>query len=333
MLQQPFPSSYETGIPMAEPGGPCSSPFLASIAHLTCALLFLRQAVGTWQLCVGRGLSVPATALCLWDRDLWWLLHKWEASPSCNTNNLENMASEWLRWTGKMFYKGKEWFSLDCTSHLSSFLKKWCPNSSEKTGKEERKRQQLGCGYLLLLAQLHTACPEPELFLGFPTADHVSIGGLGDSFYEYLIKSWLMSDKKDSEAKKMYDDALEVRSRLERWVFGGGRRPSDRFCWVLCVFGFIWYSLLTRSTESPTVLLFISLGNRKAFGQKICGRIDLHRRMEGRHLGPQNGPPGLLLWGHDSTGSWAWWRREEATLHGSRCRNYKHMSWVLRTLR
>lgn len=49
--------------------------------------------------------------------------------------------------------------------------------------------------------------------LPFPT-DHVSIGGLGDSFYEYLIKSWLMSDKKDSEAKKMYDDALEVRREL-----------------------------------------------------------------------------------------------------------------------
>ncbi|KAK2518671.1 Man1c1 [Columba guinea] len=48
-----------------------------------------------------------------------------------------------------------------------------------------------------------------KFFSGFPTTDHVSIGGLGDSFYEYLIKSWLMSDKKDSEAKKMYDDALE----------------------------------------------------------------------------------------------------------------------------
>ncbi|XP_067390038.1 mannosyl-oligosaccharide 1,2-alpha-mannosidase IC isoform X1 [Emydura macquarii macquarii] len=39
---------------------------------------------------------------------------------------------------------------------------------------------------------------------------HVSIGGLGDSFYEYLIKSWLMSDKRDAEAKKMYNDALEA---------------------------------------------------------------------------------------------------------------------------
>uniref|UniRef100_U3J935 alpha-1,2-Mannosidase n=2 Tax=Anas platyrhynchos TaxID=8839 RepID=U3J935_ANAPP len=51
---------------------------------------------------------------------------------------------------------------------------------------------------------------------------HVSIGGLGDSFYEYLIKSWLMSDKKDSEAKKMYDDALEaIEKHLVRRSAGG----------------------------------------------------------------------------------------------------------------
>ncbi|MBZ3882022.1 Mannosyl-oligosaccharide 1,2-alpha-mannosidase IC [Sciurus carolinensis] len=39
---------------------------------------------------------------------------------------------------------------------------------------------------------------------------HVSIGGLGDSFYEYLIKSWLMSAKTDTEAKDMYYKALEA---------------------------------------------------------------------------------------------------------------------------
>lgn len=44
----------------------------------------------------------------------------------------------------------------------------------------------------------------------FPFLDHVSIGGLGDSFYEYLIKSFLMSDKTDDDAKKMYYGALEV---------------------------------------------------------------------------------------------------------------------------
>lgn len=45
----------------------------------------------------------------------------------------------------------------------------------------------------------------------FPLTDHVSVGGLGDSFYEYLIKSWLMSAKTDMEAKDMYYEALEVR--------------------------------------------------------------------------------------------------------------------------
>jgi mannosyl-oligosaccharide alpha-1,2-mannosidase len=36
------------------------------------------------------------------------------------------------------------------------------------------------------------------------------VGGLGDSFYEYLLKAWLMSDKTDTEARKTYDDAIEV---------------------------------------------------------------------------------------------------------------------------
>ncbi|KAM6906212.1 mannosyl-oligosaccharide 1,2-alpha-mannosidase IA [Lycodopsis pacificus] len=39
---------------------------------------------------------------------------------------------------------------------------------------------------------------------------HVSVGGLGDSFYEYLLKAWLMSDRTDEEAKKMYYDALQA---------------------------------------------------------------------------------------------------------------------------
>ncbi|XP_052035600.1 mannosyl-oligosaccharide 1,2-alpha-mannosidase IB isoform X2 [Apodemus sylvaticus] len=39
---------------------------------------------------------------------------------------------------------------------------------------------------------------------------HTSVGGLGDSFYEYLLKAWLMSDKTDLEARRMYDDAVEA---------------------------------------------------------------------------------------------------------------------------
>ena len=36
------------------------------------------------------------------------------------------------------------------------------------------------------------------------------MGALGDSFYEYLIKSWVMSGKTDNVARRMYDKAVEV---------------------------------------------------------------------------------------------------------------------------
>ncbi|XP_018413536.1 PREDICTED: mannosyl-oligosaccharide 1,2-alpha-mannosidase IC [Nanorana parkeri] len=51
---------------------------------------------------------------------------------------------------------------------------------------------------------------------------HVSLGGLGDSFYEYLIKSWLMSAKQDNEAKGMYYEAVEaIEAHLIRKSLGG----------------------------------------------------------------------------------------------------------------
>ncbi|NXX88270.1 MA1A1 mannosidase, partial [Centropus bengalensis] len=51
---------------------------------------------------------------------------------------------------------------------------------------------------------------------------HVSIGGLGDSFYEYLLKAWLMSDKADEEGKKMYYDAVQaIETHLIRKSSGG----------------------------------------------------------------------------------------------------------------
>ncbi|CAC5376255.1 MAN1A_C [Mytilus coruscus] len=39
---------------------------------------------------------------------------------------------------------------------------------------------------------------------------HVAIGALGDSFYEYLIKSYVQSGNKDELAKKMYFDAVQA---------------------------------------------------------------------------------------------------------------------------
>ena len=53
-------------------------------------------------------------------------------------------------------------------------------------------------------------------------AAHVSIGALGDSFYEYLLKAWIQTNGQDSEAKTMYDNAvIGVEKTLLRTSNGG----------------------------------------------------------------------------------------------------------------
>lgn len=38
----------------------------------------------------------------------------------------------------------------------------------------------------------------------------MSMGALGDSFYEYLLKAWLQANKEDNEARQMFDDAMQA---------------------------------------------------------------------------------------------------------------------------
>ncbi|XP_049821507.1 mannosyl-oligosaccharide 1,2-alpha-mannosidase IA-like isoform X1 [Aethina tumida] len=39
---------------------------------------------------------------------------------------------------------------------------------------------------------------------------HMSMGALGDSFYEYLLKAWLQTNKEDNEVRQMFDDAMQA---------------------------------------------------------------------------------------------------------------------------
>merc|ERR550539_227030 len=44
---------------------------------------------------------------------------------------------------------------------------------------------------------------------------HTSMGALGDSFYEYLLKEWIRSGKRDMQAKRLIDEAaLDVEKQL-----------------------------------------------------------------------------------------------------------------------
>ena len=39
----------------------------------------------------------------------------------------------------------------------------------------------------------------------------MSMGALGDSFYEYLLKSWIQSNGEDIQALQMFQELAEVR--------------------------------------------------------------------------------------------------------------------------
>ncbi|XP_076357633.1 mannosyl-oligosaccharide 1,2-alpha-mannosidase IA-like [Tachypleus tridentatus] len=57
---------------------------------------------------------------------------------------------------------------------------------------------------------------------------HVSIGALGDSFYEYLLKAWIQSGGKDQQARQMYDEAIQgVEKKLLQTSKGGLKYFAD----------------------------------------------------------------------------------------------------------
>lgn len=41
-------------------------------------------------------------------------------------------------------------------------------------------------------------------------SDDVSLGAMGDSFYEYLVKEWIHTNRTDEQARRMYRDALDA---------------------------------------------------------------------------------------------------------------------------
>lgn len=50
----------------------------------------------------------------------------------------------------------------------------------------------------------------PKIIIGphIYFTEHMSLGALGDSYYEYLLKAWLQSGQTDAEARDMFDDAM-----------------------------------------------------------------------------------------------------------------------------
>uniref|UniRef100_A0A336LLS7 alpha-1,2-Mannosidase n=1 Tax=Culicoides sonorensis TaxID=179676 RepID=A0A336LLS7_CULSO len=57
---------------------------------------------------------------------------------------------------------------------------------------------------------------------------HMSLGALGDSYYEYLLKAWLQSDREDEDGRQMFDDAMAaIMQHMIRKSQGGLTYVSD----------------------------------------------------------------------------------------------------------
>ena len=77
----------------------------------------------------------------------------------------------------------------------------------------------LACQMALVLLKLKVYCCLCTRVTGYlfeSTAAHISVGALGDSFYEYLLKSWIGTSKADTEARDMYYAAIDVSGRGRR---------------------------------------------------------------------------------------------------------------------
>lgn len=62
----------------------------------------------------------------------------------------------------------------------------------------------------------------------FILTEHMSMGALGDSFYEYLLKVWIQSGKTDTVGREMFDEAMEaVIEHMVRKSAGGLTFVSD----------------------------------------------------------------------------------------------------------
>ncbi|KAL9879138.1 mannosyl-oligosaccharide alpha-1,2-mannosidase IA [Glossina fuscipes] len=97
---------------------------------------------------------------------------------------------------------------------------------------------------------------------------HMSLGALGDSFYEYLLKAWLQSGQADEEARQMFDDAmLAIISHMVRTSRNGLTYVSDlkferlehKMDHLACFAGGI-FALAANTRQSENTEKFMEIG-------------------------------------------------------------------------
>lgn len=119
---------------------------------------------------------------------------------------------------------------------------------------------------------------------------HISMGALGDSFYEYLIKSYVQSDGQDTQAYQMYTDAIKAyenkliftstQSRLVYFAELKDTSINHKMDSLACFSGGMLALGATKS-EEPTKSRHMSIGSGIA---NTCHESCIRTKS---HLGPE----------------------------------------------
>lgn len=150
---------------------------------------------------------------------------------------------------------------------------------------------------------------------GQATSRQITFGALGDSFYEYLLKTWLQGGQKESMYREMYDKAMDgmdslllkttTPSHLKYVADYDGSRTVDKMDHLVCfVPGMLALGAYTSDGTAGASNKWRDLKNAKAImyvGVAImcCGRRALQacsgphlsRRRDRRSVGPASCRP------------------------------------------
>lgn len=96
------------------------------------------------------------------------------------------------------------------------------------------------------------------------------MGALGDSFYEYLLKSWLMTSKHDVEARDMYYESLSgiMKSLVKRTSNGltyitdmKNGKPDSKMQHLVSFLLLVCVDLIFNANEERGVWHFLNFSN------------------------------------------------------------------------
>lgn len=104
--------------------------------------------------------------------------------------------------------------------------------------------------------------------------EHYSVGALGDSFYEYLLKVWILNNRTDSNIKQMYDvaiDAIEKHMLFKSepnklWYFAElkSTRVEHKMAHLACFIGGLFALQSKYETDSERKKHYLELGEQIA---------------------------------------------------------------------